>query len=698
MKLRLLLCAAASMCMAGGALIAGQGAPQAPPAPQAPLTFRVEVNFVEVDAVVTDAQGNFVPDLTADDFELTEDRRPQMISGFSLVNLPVEREVRPLFAASAIEPDVQTNAVSEGRLYMLVLDNLHTAPENVIKVRAAARLFIERNFGANDMAAVVFTGTNSRDTQDFTNNRRLLVQAIDKFIGMKTPGATVSVMSDLQANIGRQPGDPVRDALQSERALQARNTMDRLRKLSEFMSNVRGRRKTLLLISEGVEYDFHDIIGNTQATGVLEAVRDAIGTATRANVAIYAIDPRGLYNPSADLIAFPNNPGADDPSLGRLGPRSLADELRVSQDSLRQLAEDTGGFAVLNQNDFNSAFQRIVQDNSSYYVLGYYPSNDRRDGRYRTINVRVKRPGLQVRFRRGYIAPRGRAPGAGPTPANPVAAALGEAMSSPLPVPGIPMTAFVAPFKGEAPKANVAIALEMGVKDFGFTEANGTFNNRVELALMAADTDGKQAARKAHTLTLTLRPETLERSRERGFRVLTQLELPPGRYQLRIAASEAGAGKSGSVVADIEVPDFYKQPITMSGLALTSASAGQTATVAPEDPLSQFLPGPLTTAREFARTDQIALFAEFYENLRNPPPHKIDITTTIRTDDGRVVKQDEQQRDSTELQGGKGGYGFSTILPLSDLEPGLYVIHVEARSRVAGPESGVGRDIQITVK
>jgi hypothetical protein len=215
---------------------------------------------------------------------------------------------------------------------------------------------------------------------------------------------------------------------------------------------------------------------------------------------------------------------------------------------------------------------------------------------------------------------------------------------------------------------------------------------------MAADTDGKQAASKAHTLTLTLRPETLERSRERGFRVLTRLELPPGRYQLRIAASEAGAGKSGSVITDVEVPDFYKQPITMSGLALTSASAGQTATVAPEDPLSQFLPGPLTTAREFARTDQIALFAEFYENLRNPPPHKIDITTTIRTDDGRVVKQDEQQRDSTELQGGKGGYGFSTILPLADLEPGLYVIHVEARSRVAGPESGVGRDIQITVK
>jgi VWFA-related protein len=704
MTLRGFACALAAATLAAGSLVTGQVAPP-PAAPQQtqppsppPLTFRVEVNYVEVDAVVTDAQGRLVSDLTADDFELLEDRKPQMISNFSLINIPIERADRPLFAAMPIEPDVQTNTIGEGRLYMIVLDSYHTAPANVIKVKAAARRFIERSLGTNDMAAVVFTGGNSRDTQDFTNNRRLLIQAVEHFTSLNTPGATVSKMQELQARIGRQPGDALTDPNEFERAFKARNAMDRIRKLAEFMTNVRGRRKAMLLIGEGVDYDFRDILGNNQATGVLESVRDAIGVATRANVAIYAIDPRGLTNPDSELIGFSSSPGADDPSLGNLGSRSIAQEFRVSQDSLRQLAEDTGGFAVLNQNDFSGAFDRIVRDNSSYYVLGYYPTNDRRDGRFRTITVRVRRPGLTVRARRGYVAPRGRAPAAPAAAANPIVAAVNDAISSPLPVPGIPMQVFAAPFKGEAPNANVAIAIEMDVKGFGFTEAEGTFNDRVEMAFVATDTEGKSVGNVRHAVTMTLRPDTMQRSRERGFRVLSQMNLPPGRYQLRVAAAESGASRAGSVITDLEVPDFYKAPFTMSGVALTSSSAAQTATAKPADPLALFLPGPATTIREFDSSDQIGLFAEFYENTRNAPPHKIDITTTVRTDDGRVVRQNDETRDSSELQGGSGGYGFTTILPLEGLSPGIYVIHVEARSRVNGPEAGVGRDVQIRIR
>ena len=90
------------------------------------MTFRVEVNYVEVDAVVTDAQGNPVSDLTKDDFELFEDGRRQDVSTFSLVNIPIERAERPLFASAPIEADVQTNDHVEGRIYLIVLDDLHT--------------------------------------------------------------------------------------------------------------------------------------------------------------------------------------------------------------------------------------------------------------------------------------------------------------------------------------------------------------------------------------------------------------------------------------------------------------------------------------------------------------------------------------------------------------------------------------------
>ena len=688
---RRLLCAL-SLAVLGAAALTAQ-APQGPP-----VTFRVEINYVEVDAIVTDAQGNPVSNLTADDFEVLEDKKPQMISAFSLVNIPVEQAVRPLFASTPIEPDVRTNTGSDGRLYLILLDTLHTSPLNSIKVRAAARRFVEQNLGANDTAAVVFTGGQSKDTQDFTNSKRLLLAAIDKFQGIKSPGATLTVTQDVNARISRQPGDPVRDSLEFERALNARNAMDRVRVLSEFLANVRGRRKAMLLFGEGVEYEFQDILGSTSATGVLESVRDAIGAATRANVAIYAIDPRGLTNPDADLIEFNNNPGADDPSLGDLGPRSIAREFRTAQNSLRMVSDETGGFAVLNQNDFTNAFQRIVRDNSSYYVLGYYSTNERRDGRFRAITVRVKRPGLIVRARRGYVAPRGRAPGApAGAAADTMLAAATEAMASPLPVSGIPMQVFAAPYRGEAPNAAVALALEMNVQGFQFTEANGTFNDRVELTMAAVDVEGKQKGGATHTVSLTLKPETMPRAREHGVRVLSQIDLPPGRYQLRIAAAEMG-GKAGSVIADVEVPDFGAAPVTMSGLSLTSASAVDAPTVKPRDPLSPFLPGPVTTVREFTSDDQIALFAEFYENLRNAPPHKFDISTTIRTDDGRVVSQDSEERDSSELQGSSGGYGYMSVLQLRGLSPGLYVIHVEGRSRATAVEAGIGRDIQIRIK
>ncbi len=135
---------------------------------------------------------------------------------------------------------------------------------------------------------------------------------------------------------------------------------------------------------------------------MLDATRDAIGAATRANVAIYGIDPRGLTDlgdESIELGSFP-----DDTSLG-VGQSSLQNELRLSQDSLRTLSEETGGFAVVNKNDFSTAFQRIVEDNSSYYVLAYYPP-DARPGRTHKIDVRVTRPGLTVRARKAYLTPK----------------------------------------------------------------------------------------------------------------------------------------------------------------------------------------------------------------------------------------------------------------------------------------------------
>lgn len=681
--------------LSGGLLAAQQQpAPQTPtpPADQPPVTFRVEVNYVEIDAIVTDAQGNPISNLTKNDFEIYEDGKKQEVATFSLVNIPIERAERPLFASAPVEADVQTNDHVEGRIYLLVLDDVHTDLTRTPRVKAAATRFIETNFGTNDLAAVAFTG-RAGDGQDFTNNPRLLVNAINKFQGRKLRSGTLSRIEGARVNPATGALEPGDDIDQMDRAFRARSMANSIRKLSEFMAGVRGRRKAMIMIGEGVDVDIYQAVGQlgSTASSVLLDTHDAIAAATRGNVTIYTIDPRGLMNAEGDLIEVSGTVGDAD-------SRAIANEMRLSQDSLRVLADATGGFAAVNRNDLNGAFDRIVTENSSYYMLGFYSTNDRRNGRFRKLEVRVSRPGLRVRNRAGYYEARGRAPNqpAASTAPNALSPAVTEALASPLPVSGVPLKMFAAPFKGTAPNAAIAMALEIDVRNLDFVEGNGTFNEQVDVAYSAVNSQGKIFPGERQTATLTLKPDTYERAKTRGFRVLSQTNLPPGRYQIRVAAGNK-MGKAGSVVYDLEVPDFDKGSLTMSGVAMTSAAAAQAPTIKPKDPLADFLPGPVTALREFEKGDLLVLFAEFYENARGAANHMLDFKAELRAEGGRVVQQVTEERSSTELQGKSGGYGFQARLPLDAVESGLYVIHVEGRSR-ADQDSVVSRDIQIRVR
>jgi len=676
------------MAACSGIAAAQQQASQPPaPQPQQPaVTFRVEVNYVEVDAIVTDAQGRVVSNLTAPDFEVLEDGKPQKISSFSLVNIPVERAERPIFSSTPIEADVQTNAHAEGRIYLIVLDDVHTDFTRTPRVKASMKRFLEQNFGTNDLAAVVFTG-RSEASQDFTNNTRLLSNAVDKFVGRKLRSATLTRIEGARANPDTGQLEPGDDIDQMDRAFRARSVMNNIRRLSEFMAGVRGRRKALLLIGEGVDYDIYSATGvlGATASSVLLDTQDAIAAATRGNVAIYAIDPRGLTSGDEDLIQTSS-------TIGDADGRAMQSELRLSQDSLRVLATSTGGFAAVNRNDLNGAFDRIVNENSSYYVFGYYSPNERRDGRFRKIEVRLKRPGLMVRARNGYYEARNRR---APKPSELASTPLAETIGSPLPVTGVPMKVFAAPYKG-APNAAIVFAVELDVNNFEFVEKDGIFNEELDVYNTATDSKGKTFPGDKSNVKLTMKPDTYARVKSRGFRVVSQATLPPGRYQMRFAASNK-TGKTGSVLYDLEVPDFNNLPFSMSGVSITSRAAAEVVTIRPKNPLGDYLPGPPTTSREFTRDDEIALFAEFYENKPGAPAHMLDFKAELRAEGGTVVRTIADERSSTELEGKSGGFGFNARMPLGDVAPGLYVLHVEGQSRTKDVTS-VSRDIQIRVK
>ena len=509
----------------------GQQSPSNPPT----VTFQTEVNYVDVDAIVTDALNNFVGNLTKDDFEVLEDGKPQKVDMFSTVDIPVKRPDRFLLLDRPISSDVKSNRDAfAGRVYVIVLDDLDISPMRSSQTRKQAREFVEKYFGANDVAAVVYTSGRTDGIQDFTGDPQLLLAAIDKFAGRRMRPSTLDKVDQFYQNLAMAAGmsDPnnnpdspdsqaaagtqayttdtgttvnqkatnMADPTDFERSYRALGVLTTLKNVSDYLATVRGRRKAVIMLSEGVDYPMMDVFGSLSATDVLRALQDTITAAARGNVNFFTIDPRGLVGMNTEFIEMAGTGFANISSSGANGSASangstfdaqneILTEMRLSQDSLRVIAEETGGFASVNSNSLTGAFDRIVQANSRYYVLGYYPPTHPRDGRFHKIDVRVKRPGLKVTARKGYASPHGKTPeekrrddeaqmarDAKKGKINDTAPALREALASPMQQAGLTFSVQAAPFKSADKQSSVALAIEIDGSALQFAQQpNGLF-------------------------------------------------------------------------------------------------------------------------------------------------------------------------------------------------------------------------------
>jgi VWFA-related protein len=616
-----------------------------PPTP----TFRAGVELVQIDAVVVDANGNPVSGLTADDFELREEGKPRDISAFATVDIPIEQAARVLYSPTAIEPDVASNSADEGRLYVFAFDEI--AADLALRTRHFLRRFIETHMGANDVAAIAYLSIGAANSQDFTASKRLLLTQLEKFTGGSAP---------------------------SPAELNMQNRMATLRDLTQMLASIQGRRKAMLLVSTGDSLaDSYDIVDNTGSSIATDYLREAMIAATRGNVVIYPIDPRGL------TVAGATGEEESTPGAGA----SLS-----SLSNLRALARLTGGFAVTNTNRYEANFERVVRENSSYYILGFYSANDKRDGKFRSVDVRIKRPGLEVRARTGYVAPK-RLPQRTEVSKTVLTADTTAALASALGRRDVPMKLLAASYKGEGKDTVVSVVVQVDPATLDLVERDGLLTGKLEIGITA--TNGRRRLPGVyHVADLNLKPETFEMGRREGVRIVSELLLPPGMYQVRAAAGNR-LNKAGSVIADVEVPDFRKDPLRMSGVALSTAGLAPLTVRA--GTIRAPLPFPPTTSREFSTGDVIEVFAEVYDNIRTNASHTVDVTTTLRADDGRVLMTRTEQRSSSELGGARGGFGFRAELPLTGVASGLYVIHVEARANTRD-RPVVTRDVPIKIQ
>ncbi len=405
-----------------GVLVSGTAlmaqSPAQPQPPQQPPTFRMAINVVTTDVIVRDARGQFVPNLKTEDFEVYEDNVKQEIASLVMVHggrtYNLEMPPPPPPAEGIILPPPRPTNDAAGRIFVVFIDDLHLDFKNTARVRDLVKKVKEQLVHEGDMFTIVSTGTSSIAI-DLTYDIRRFDEAIKKIMGGALKATDV-----IQGPEGAEGPSEVR-----YRAHVAFSTAYDMMKQLEAVHN---RRKAMIYISNG--YDFNPFpksrsgqvdaafesrddptrqrMNNQSSDGQVQEqdptlaqgnefadadlareLSDVTKAANRANTTIYTIDSRGLVGGMPDI---------DE----KIDPTEFQQYLSNSISSLRVLAEQTGGIPVVNQNDFTRALKRIDAETSDYYMLGYYSNNPDPLKRLRSIDVKVKRPGVDVWSRKSY--------------------------------------------------------------------------------------------------------------------------------------------------------------------------------------------------------------------------------------------------------------------------------------------------------
>jgi Ca-activated chloride channel family protein len=590
-------------------------------APQKPA-FKSNVTVVEVDVIVTDKSGRPVRGLVRDDFEISEDGRPVEIATFSAVDVPeAPREnviTRLDLSGSAFGSN---DRADDGRLILLVLDDIQISftAGRMATVKSVARRVVER-LGPADVAGVMTTSGWVGGQAEFTTDKSRLLDAIERFVP-RGQHDLPAIARELQS----VPGAIPQTDLLAERRTQS--AMAGLSTAARALATIPHRRKGVLLISEGFPGTLEEIIRSPRIGAAYESIREFMLTAQRSNVAVYTVDPCGL-----EIDAGCN---------------------RESRQNLRTMAELTGGFAVIDTNAPQDAVDRMLAENGTYYLLGYYSPAPPNDGKHHRISVRTRVADVEIRGREGYDSP-GKA--AKELPATP----LEVLTRSPIQTRGLTMrvVAIPAPLSA-APSAAAIVGIELPT-------AVARRAGRVEFVVVAIDQEGKTRARVRFTTSFA----AMEKTAAAWTRTGSRIDLAPGPYQIRVAAA-GGDSSQGSVFVDVSVPKFGTE-LAVGGLSLGAPSSSARTAV---DRLRDVLPLIPMATNEIAPGTEVAAQLPIRVSSK-AASNPLSITATLVRADGTRVPLDRMQAAGRDYAGAAGKV-YQVALPAA-LTAGNYRVTVES--------------------
>ncbi len=542
---------------------------------------KISTKLIQVDVSITDKKGKIVRDLRRDEIEIYQNGKKQDLNTFSFISNI--RETPEEIKAKAIPgvplPPTPVTPANVKRTIALVVDDLTLSFESTYYVRRALKKFVDEQMQDGDLVAIVRTGAGMGALQQFTTDKRQLYAAIDKIKWNALGTGNIGAFAPLEAKIpDAEPtptpevGDRTAEGMEREfndfrASVFATGSLGAVNYVVEGMSELPGR-KSIMLLSDGFKMFTKDAEGFTDSGRVLDAIRLLVDKSNRASVVIYTVDPRGLQY--TGLTAADDTSGRTSEEI-RTAESDRSEELQDTQDGLRYLARETGGFAIINNNDISGGIRKILDD-LSYYLIGYIPDDETFDPlkkKYNKLVVKVTRPGLSVRYRSGFFNVEDKAVPKEKVAMTPMAR-LSNALVSPFVVSGINLH-LNALFGADVKNGMfVRSLLHIDAKDLKFTdETDGSKKMVFDALAMSFGDNGQVVDQLAKIYTLTLKPDAYKRILENGFVYHFLFPIKkPGAYQFRVAIRDAQADTVGSASQFIEVPNLKKNRIAASSLVI----------------------------------------------------------------------------------------------------------------------------------
>jgi VWFA-related protein len=666
------------------------------------FTLNVAANIVLTNVVVRDKKtGAVVKGLKASDFEISEDKKPQRIVSFDYENVDdaaVLSEKSTVSGKASVADLLERNFAAntkelrDHRLMVLFFDLSSMQDEDIDRAVDAATKYVNEQMAPADLVAMVSMSTGLTMDQDFTSDKKALLKVLAKYNGSDesglAAGGTGSTDGTGDDATSFAADDTEYNSLNTDRELMA------IRAIAKSLERV-DQRKSMLYFSGGLTRNGIE----NQAS-----LRAATNEATRANMAIYSVDTRGLQA----------LPPVGDASKGSLRGNSAYNGSAVtaqfnanfsSQETLGTLAADTGGKFFGDSNDFGPAFQQVQHDTEAYYILGFHSTNPAHDGAFRHLTVKVKRDDVKIDYRPGYYAPADFQH----QKTEDRELALTEQMRSDLPATDVPMYLQALYFRESENSFYIPVSLIVPGSAIPFIKNGDRDKANIDILGQVKNAQNIPVGNVRDTVKLAL--DQSQQVQRKNIQYSTGFKLAPGKYHLKFVVRENQTGSMGSFETDIQVPDMKKSPLKLSSVVMASQRTPNTAKNVVNPLVRDGVEWVPNVAHVFRQDQHMYFLYEVYAPSKEkdaPAPAAspglerrvggpVHVLTSIEflSNGTKVYETPLVSADAINVPA-RDAVAFQFDVPLTQLKPGTYVCQVNVIDDAGGSFSFPRMAVRVT--